>query len=72
MPNITDPVLAESVKPGDTLIVDAGFKCLAAGAELTVETVGDELVIPCACGHHYLAGAVDHHGFLVGLARRAA
>jgi len=72
MPDTLNPVLAESLRPGDTLIADGGFTCLAAGAELTVDAVGDEFYVPCACGHHYLNGATDHHGFLVGLTRRAA
>ncbi len=63
------------IKPGDRVVVDAGFTCIGAWRECTVE-VDDrgEKFIPCTAGRHYLDGQEDFDNPdkpLVGL-RRAA
>lgn len=43
------------VKPGDVLIADGGFTCIASGAQLVV---GEDLSVPCDEGKHSLDGQV--------------
>lgn len=57
-------------KPGDLLVVDAGFTCLKAGAQRRVKQDRDgELYIECADGGHTLSGQADDGEHIVGLYR---
>lgn len=59
------------VKPGDTLIADAGFTCVPPGP-VVVKGVSGALYFECACGRHDLCGQLDFDGgqTLVGLVQQ--
>ncbi|MDR3513746.1 MAG: hypothetical protein P4L73_19085 [Caulobacteraceae bacterium] len=60
----------DDLQPGDTLIPDGGFDCLAEGQPRRVwRRESGELCIDCRSGVHVLAGQDDGDGFLVGLYR---
>lgn len=67
-PKLTD------LKPGDVLIADAGFTCLAEGQECEVKQDDSGLYVICAgsddgpgSSHHYLDGQLGKAGECVGL-----
>jgi hypothetical protein len=64
-----DFALIDEVKPGDFLVTDGGFTCLAAGSLRRVEADAEgHLFIRCAEGEHGLEGQVDNEErCLIGL-----
>jgi len=64
---------ADTVKPGDILIADAGFTCLKEGRPLVVQEdptkVGERisrLYVQCNDGRHYLDGQLGEESALIG------
>lgn len=68
-------VKLSEVKPGDVLVADAGFPCIADGEYLPVRQDGGGLYVDCRAegeertptGKHYLDSQVDDSGILIGL-----
>lgn len=58
-------VRLSDLKPGDTIVADAGFTCVIAGRH-TILSDG-ELFIECNEGRHYLDGQKGEDGYLVGI-----
>lgn len=57
----------DEIKAGDSIILDGGFDCAAAGA-VTVQRDDKGLYFPCRQGQHYLDGQEDGpEGVLVGI-----
>jgi hypothetical protein len=59
------------LKPGDTVIADAGFTCMAAGPKIVESDDGRGLYVRCRRGRHYLDGQETDDDELVGLSRPA-
>ena len=57
------------LRPGDVLVADGGFTCVADGAELIVEADDRGFFFRCAGGVHRINGQLKD-GFLVGLRHR--
>ena len=57
-----------TTQPGDILIADVGFDCMAGRVTVACNETGAPYV-PCACGRHYLDGQTDGDGVLVGLGK---
>lgn len=52
----------DDVKPGDVLIADGGFTCLAENARCEVLKDHYGLYVNCDEGKHYLDGQLDDDG----------
>lgn len=59
------------LKPGDTVILDDRFTCMAEGAHV-VKAKDDTglLFLDCEEGTHYLDGQENEDGELVGISKR--
>jgi hypothetical protein len=59
------------VKLGDMILADGGFTCIGDSEVLEVFQDKDnlELYVKCAVGRHFLKGAEDDHGMLIGFSK---
>lgn len=65
-------LLLTDIRPGDVLLPDDGFDCMAESAEKIVRADHDGLYVYCRQGKHYLAGQCDDFNVLIGLRAKPA
>lgn len=64
---MSKPAFLDALAPGDVIIADAGFTCMAPGPKLVLRSVRTgELYVLCKEGRHDLEGQMDARGYLVG------
>jgi len=61
------PARLDALKPGSTVLADAGFRCIAPASILSVKEDECGLYVKCSDGRHYLDGQLNEDGTLAGL-----